>query len=542
MSSEPETTENLSFFEICTLTRENWTSVLCIAADTIPPADELIGATTIVSFGASLLLSDRVQHLTIPPTIPILILLDPSDSGEKNSLDRLYASPNKLVDFLHLPVRKSHLISKVNFLRHVHTLAIEHHRSVSSHRQQLDFLSNYDGLTGLRNRRQFTNDLAQEMAIAVNKKRDLTLMVFNIDLFSEINKNYGLDSGDLILNELAARATETVKRPWKCYRYSTDDFAALLPDNDLEMAGKVAEQLRKNCAVKPFRTTTQKIPVTISIGLASYALNQPKDYEKFIFMAETALFKAKATGRNRAMTYLSQVGTEPLAPPNPLLILKEKLSRILDKTRTSAIESLQHLARSLTGPEHKKHAERVLQYSQLLSARMGLPEMLLQTYENSIAIYTSFRFLLHDELLSKPGKLTRDEWKVIEDLPFKLKELTEIFDYFSKERTLLIYQSENYDGSGYPEGRRGEEIPLGARMLKLVDAFAAMNGERPYRKTLRPEEIIDELLSGAGKQFDPKLVLQLFRIIAEHELLKIPDDSLRLAIDELSENLKKLTL
>lgn len=537
MSTQSKSSDNLSIRDIPEFIQANWSSVLFITPDNIPDADTLQNVTTIATLGTANSLNELIKSNTIPAYIPILILLD--SSNRSGPVDTAY---NRLIDFLELPASKTLITYKVNFLKNVYKLAKEHQNHLTSHSRQLDVLSNYDGLTGLRNRRQFKKDLAREMKLAGENESNLALMVFNIDLFNEINKNYGLDYGDLIINEMAARATEIVQRPSRCYRYSTQDFAALLPGHDMESAGEIAETLRNACNNKTFGNGLVKIPVTISIGLASYAMNMPEDYEKFIFMAETALFKAKAAGRNRVNKYPTHDSTEPTGPPDPIIILKEKLDRIFDKTRSSAIASLEHLAKSLTGPEHKQHAELALYYTNLLGTRMGLSKSLLQTFANSITIYTSFRFLLHDDLVSKPAKLTNDEWKIIEDLPSKLQELTEIFDYLRKERTFLISQNENYDGTGYPEGCKGEEIPLGARILKIIDAFAAMNGERPYRKPLTPEQIIDELYLGAGKEFDPTVVLELLRVIDENALLDISGDHLLTVQKNLSENLKDLII
>lgn len=537
MSTEPNTSELISSHNIKALVLKNWTSVIWVSSEYPPDTEDMAKATTLICMGDDDFTNSVISNPSIPPYIPILVV-----SRQGGPFQLLMPPENRLVDFLELPTSHAMLAAKVNFLKRVYTLASVQNNHFTSHAKQLDVLSNYDGLTGLRNRQQFTKDLAQEMELAQKDGIELTLMVFNIDLFNEINKKYGLDYGDLILNEMAARATEIVKRPSKCYRYSTEDFVALLPGLDLNQTINTAERLRQACMHKAFGSTTYNIPVTISIGLASFSHHHPEDHEKFIFMAETALFRAKAAGRNRVETFDSPDVSEDTGPPNALLLMKDKLSRILDKTRVSTIASLQHLAKSLTGPEHQNHADRVLTYTNLLGKKLRLPEKIKRSFLNSITIYTSFRFLLHDDLLSKPGKLTKDEWSIIEDLPYKLRELTEIFDYFRDERIMLLCQSENYDGSGYPEGKKGEEIPLGSRILKIVDALAAMNGERPYRKSLTPEEIINELYDGAGKQFDPILVLHLLQAIEENGLLKISANHLEEVQKNLSANLENLRI
>ena len=121
------------------------------------------------------------------------------------------------------------------------------------------------------------------------------------------------------------------------------------------------------------------------------------------------------------------------------------------------------------------------------------------------------------------------------DFPYKLAEITEMFDYFAHERAILLYHGERFDGSGYPDGLQGDEIPLGARIFALVDALAAMKEDRPHRSRLEPEKILKELVLGAGNQFDPQLVARILEIIRDHHLLDLPDEHLEDAMLTISE-------
>ena len=155
---------------------------------------------------------------------------------------------------------------------------------------------------------------------------------------------------------------------------------------------------------------------------------------------------------------------------------------------------------------------------------MGLPKTILETFSNGLILYSSFRLLLHRELLSKKEKFNYDDRKVINDLPYKLAELTQHFDFFSNERNMLLSQGEHYDGSGYPEGLAGEDIPLASRIFSLADGLAAMSADRPHRKRLSPAEILSELAAGAGTQWDPSLVLMTLDILQQQKLLNIDDE------------------
>ena len=129
-------------------------------------------------------------------------------------------------------------------------------------------------------------------------------------------------------------------------------------------------------------------------------------------------------------------------------------------------------------------------------------------------------------MISKKGKLNEEERNILTDFPYKASQLVELFDYFSREKTILLCHGERYDGKGYPEGLQGEQIPVGARIFHLASSFAAMNCNRPYRKKLTPNETLGELARNSGTQFDPYLVMKLIDVIEEKGILKVDKEEL----------------
>jgi len=110
------------------------------------------------------------------------------------------------------------------------------------------------------------------------------------------------------------------------------------------------------------------------------------------------------------------------------------------------------------------------------------------------------------QILSKRSRLTPEEFKVIRQQPAKNAELIRPVEFLKPVLPIILYHHEHYDGSGYPSGLKKEQIPLGARIMAVVDAFDAMTHERPYKKTLTFEEATHELYAHSGTQFDPKIV------------------------------------
>ncbi len=514
---------------IVRLIRQKWPSVFCFFPGTSPSEEEIQRSVLIVTGGGAEQIAFLIEKSHLPTYTPILYL----GVGDSMPDSIQQYGANRFIDYLAVPVESQIFLHRISLLIQVQKMSAEHHSNRTILSQQLDFLSTRDGLTGLFNRRHLTKIFTQVLQIARQEDRELSLLIFNIDYFNSINKKFGLKFGDSILNEMAARLTEAMNTTATCYRFSGEDFVVLLPETNLQHACTIAEKIRKVCSSKPFTDRKDTISITISIGLASLRDHKPENHDEFLCMVETALFMAKAEGRNRLQVYIPHNDLKELSPQKSIVFLKEKLNRILEKTRASAIASLQLLARNIAGSEHQIHIDKVSHFVSMLGEQLGLPEQHTRTFQNSITLYNSFRFILHNDLLSKPGKLTSEERKTIEDLPYKLNELNDIFDYFSEERNVLLAHGERYDGTGYPLGLKGDEISLGARIFNIVDSLAAMSSERPYRKKLSPPEIIAELTREAGKQFDPFLVLQILAAIEKNNLFDLDGDFFDRAREDL---------
>ncbi len=511
-------------------------SVLCISQGVTPSSEELRKATLILVANPV----DNIQQLfessSFPPSTPILFL------SSDTSLPPLFQNlrDSFLLDYMFVPVPIDVFLHRITFLTRVQRISVEHHANSTILNRQLEVFSTRDGLTGLFNRHQLTTGLKQVIENAKTSGKDLSLLLLNIDFFNTVNKASGQKYGDSILNEMAARLTTSSRDIDSCYRFSGEDFVVLMPNAGLEEAKTIAEKIRKACCEKPFTHGPKTHQITVSMGLVCLRTHNPTDHDDFINMAETALFLAKARGRNRLQVFNPLSCPGQLTPKKSMAFLKSSLQRIMERTRSSAISSVQLLAKNVAGPDHQIHAATVTHYITLLGQQLGLQKQHIETFHNAITLCNSFRSLLHYDLISKPVQLSYKERKIIDDLPFKLTELTTMFDYFSNEREMLLCQSERYDGTGHPRGLKGDEIPLSARIFSLVDAIAAMNAERPYRRKLTAEEIILELCKGAGKQFDPFLVTQIFTVIEKNQLLNLDPAIIKQARTDLLNSFPQL--
>lgn len=409
-------------------------------------------------------------------------------------------------------------------------------QSMELHGEFLDIVALRDGLTGLYNRRHLNTLLPKEIEKCIVNYSELTMLIIDIDYFYELNKSAGTSFGDFVLNDFAARLTAATQPGGICFRFSGEIFIALLSNTSLPQAISLAESFREELQQHPFVRNREERTITVSTGIVSLVDHRPTIPDEFISMAERALFTAKSEGRDRVAVFNQQTADSAETTQLNLNFLKETLSRILTRTRTSALDSLQLLAKNIGGSKNRGHIENVRTYVELLGQQMNLPDSIIETFRNAIALHTSIRFLLHNEMINKQERFTDDDREIMADFPYKIAELTEMFDYFSNERAILLYHGERYDGSGYPDGLKGDEIPLGARIFALVDALAAMNEDRPHRSKLEPEQIISELAKGAGRQFDPLLVIQILELIKVNHLMDLPDETINSSINKISES------
>ena len=394
----------------------------------------------------------------------------------------------------------------------------EAEQTLLSQQHYLDILAERDGLTGLYNRKHLAVVLQQEFEQAKRHKTDLSLLLLDIDCFNEINKTSSQLYGDFVLNEMAARLTSSTRDNDICFRFGGGNFIILLPKSDINYSRLVADKLRTSCETKKFDNGQISRHVTISIGIASLHASYPETPDQLIHMADQAMYQAKAEGRNRCKVFLQK---DPPDPVDSLTVLQETLSRMMEKTRNSSLASIELLASNVGGESDKEHLHRAKCLIDLFCQRLNFSQSIQQTLKNSLTLSVCFRYLLHKDLVSKAAKLTADELKTIKDLPYKFVELTQLFDYFSQERRILLCHREWHNGHGYPEGLSGDEIPVGAKIFSLADALAAMITDKPYRKRLAAEEILQELERGAGKQWDPQLVLLLLDILDQEDFLAL---------------------
>ncbi len=364
-------------------------------------------------------------------------------------------------------------------------------------RESLLMAATTDALTGLPNHRAFQEHLRRFVAHARRTGSPLAMVLFDIDSFKHINDTYGHPAGDEVLSDVAARLRSTVRRAELVARLGGDEFAVLMPGADLAQAEELACR-----AIARIRSVSVggASKVTCSAGVCD--LEHAADADEMYRFADGALYWAKEHGRDQVRTYLPNVVTE--------LSARERAERIALERQRSALLAL---ARAIDArdPSTRRHSARVAEISALLADAMGWEASSIARLRQAGLLHDVGKIGIPDAVLFKPGRLLPAEYDVVKDHSELGAQITG--DVLDAEQVAWIrHHHEHWDGMGYPGGRRGDDIPEGAQLLAVADAWDVMRSGRAYRAAKTAQAAMAELQRCSGSQFSPHVVAVFSRL------------------------------
>lgn len=187
--------------------------------------------------------------------------------------------------------------------------------------------------------------------------------------------------------------------------------------------------------------------------------------------------------------------------------------------RSSYIDSICAIANALEvrDPYSYGHSSNVTDYARSIAKELGLSSLERENLIHAALLHDVGKIGISDAILLKPDKLTQAEWEIVKEHPRRGKEILEPLSFLKEALPVVCHHHERYDEQGYPDGLKGEEIPLGARIIAVADSYDAMSSDRPYRKRLSEEECIAGLKKSAGKQLDPRLVEAFLQVLKNRD-------------------------
>ncbi len=345
----------------------------------------------------------------------------------------------------------------------------------------IEYLTYHDQLTGLYNRMYFERELKR---IEKNLRKPVSVIMGDVNGLKLTNDLFGHAKGDELLRVIARIIRENCPENALAARWGGDEFIVCLPATDEEKAEATIGRIHKACEREKDDKAERVIRPSISMGSATDRDGTEGVY-KTIGKAENNMYKAK------------------------LLESKSTQSAIINSIRNTLFE--QNL-------EEKEHGQRMLHYCQRIGEILHLPKIKMEELEMAAMMHDVGMIAMPKRILLKPGKLNEEEWQEIRRHPemgYRIarasSELAGIADY-------ILYHHERWDGKGYPQGLKGEEIPLFSRIISVTDAYDAMTHPRPYRSMRSPAAAAGELSKDAGTLFDPDVVQAMLEALYKDDV------------------------
>ena len=322
-----------------------------------------------------------------------------------------------------------------------------------------------DALTGLGNRRALARALERELPRATAAE-PLVLVLFDLDGFKHYNDTFGHPAGDALLMRLGASLTEFLRDRGVAFRMGGDEFCALF-----KSSGRVAEPLVVGAAA-----ALSERGDGFEIGCSYGAIELPAEASHVadaLRIADQRMYAQKNAGRMSAIRQSKDVLVRALAERNPEL--RDQLSGVADLAEATAL-------------------------------RLGLGHDAIEQVRHAAELHDVGKVAVPDAILTKPAPLDDSEWAFIRRHTLIGERIIAAAPALTRVAVLVRSSHERWDGAGYPDGLAGEEIPLGARIVAVADAFDAMTSARPYAVARSAEAALQELHRCAGAQFDPAVV------------------------------------
>lgn len=369
--------------------------------------------------------------------------------------------------------------------------------ALSDANARLERLATTDPLTALLNHRALVDELDREVARAQTTGRHFTVLFIDLDHFKALNDTFGHQAGDDTLVELAKVVRATLSPTSVAGRWGGEEFLAILPETSSDGGMRASEALRTAIAEHPF-VSGEAGRVTSSIGLAVYP-DDSKSSNGLVAAADAAMYAAKRLGRNQVRS-----ASDPAVGALERVDTRSDLHE--DATLAGTVEAMAVLV-SARDRYTGEHCQAVVSLATGMAVRLGMSEKEIRLVEMAARLQDIGKIAVPDSVLVKEGApLTDEEWKILRRHPEIGADVVGRVPALRPLSPIIRAHHERWDGRGYPDRLIGGEIPLGARIVAVADAYRALTADRPYQQRHSAEDSLQELRRCAATQFDAEVV------------------------------------
>jgi len=363
-----------------------------------------------------------------------------------------------------------------------------------------------DRLTEVANRQAVLAHLFAEVERASRYERPLSVAFVDIDHFKAVNDSYGHEAGDTVLRGVAQVIAENLRASDLVGRYGGEEFMLVLTETTVDEGSALSEKLRKLVERTRFSVDgNTDLSVTISIGIVGGTGKQLR-MEHLVRDADAAMYSAKSLGRNQ--TYIFEEPDEDSRVPRAPIsdAGRARAVEIGRRAREAATDMLTSFITPL--PHYRGQPSALIAGIVVeMGRRLELPDTEIERIRVAALLHDVGKVAVPEQILDKPAALTSAEWRTVVQHPRIGQVILEHAAALRDAVPIILHHHERFGGHGYPYGLRASEIPLGARIVAIADAYDAMIHDRPYKRAMSHDAAIAELRLHAGTQFDPELVV-----------------------------------
>ncbi len=343
---------------------------------------------------------------------------------------------------------------------------------IKTSQEEIEYLSRHDLMTGLYKRHFFIS--AMEKADGDPTSFPISFLVANLDGTRFINDVFGYAAGDAAIKAIAGIIRECCREYDIPARTDGDEFTILMPDTNRETAGGLMNRIKEKLSAYNQKYSTlgsHSFDISVSFGYNTKE-NANENIEEVLATAVEYMRRRKLLNRNSSHGNL----------------LTSIMATLYERSQ-----------------ETQEHAQRLARISKSIAARLGLAQKSIDELELFAMLHDIGKIGIDDHILKKPGELTQVEWKEMKKHPEIGYRIAKSSPDLENIAEYILTHHENWDGTGYPKGLKGVEIPLFSRILAIADAYDAMTEDRVYRKARKSEDAIAEIALRSGSQFDPEI-------------------------------------
>ncbi|MFH1622826.1 MAG: PAS domain S-box protein [Candidatus Omnitrophota bacterium] len=377
-----------------------------------------------------------------------------------------------------------------------------------------------DSHTGLYNHRFLNDSIESEFNRAIRYKYPLSVVMLDLDYFKSINDAYSHQFGDLVLKQFARQIKMMVRKYDIIVRFGGEEFLILCPGIDKVTSLGLAQRILTSINSYNFGNNQYNTRLKLSIAVVSYPENKVVRGIDLVQLVDKVLNKAKEDGGNRVYSSLDlkepKNKTLENGEDNPdVSFLRNKISKLNIRANQSLIESVFAFARTIKLKDHYtgEHVEHTVHFAMELAHKVGLSRSEIENVKGASMLHDLGKIGVSEKILLKKSKLSNSEFNHIKKHPQIGADILRPIQSLHNIIPLVLSHHERWDGRGYPNGLKQEEIPLGARIVAISDVYQALTSDRPYRKAYPKEKAKEIIHEGSGTQFDPVIVDLFLKVV-----------------------------